>query len=149
MPSDDVLLLFGSWFQDETSLMEARGGNPFIPPSLVCVRTLISITDHGHIASQLQKIEEHMISYIQSSLSRFGFVAWCPNLHQTPYATMLPARSLPSTPSNKRLYPTHMPTLLPTFRMSRTWSYSSKCMTTLSITISIIGTSKNVMHQVV
>ena len=66
--------------------MDARGGNPLISPSLVCIRTSISITDRSHIASQLRQIEEHIIDYIQSSLARFGFVMWCPDLRQTPYA---------------------------------------------------------------
>ena len=66
--------------------MEARDGQLLISPSLVHVRTSISITDRSHIAIQLQQIEEHIIDYIQSSLARFGFVVWCPNLCQTPYA---------------------------------------------------------------
>ena len=36
--------------------------------------------------SQLQQIEEHLIDYIQSLLARFGFMSWCPDLSQTPYA---------------------------------------------------------------
>jgi hypothetical protein len=86
IPPDDILLSFGSRFQDETSLIEARGGQPLIAPSLVRVRTSISITDRSQIASQLRQIEEHIINYIQSSLARFGFVVWCPDLRQTPYA---------------------------------------------------------------
>jgi len=48
-----LLLLFGSQFQDETSLMEAQDGQPLIASLLVHVHTLISITDRSHIASQL------------------------------------------------------------------------------------------------
>ena len=82
----EVLLLFNSQFQDETSLMEAQGVSTLlISPSLVHFHTSTSITDHSHIASQLQQIKEHIIDYIQSSLARFGFVVWCPNLCQTPY----------------------------------------------------------------
>ena len=66
--------------------MEARDSEPLVSPSLVCVRTLVSITDRGCIASQLQQIKEHLIDYIQLLLARFGFVSWCPDLRQTPYA---------------------------------------------------------------
>lgn len=85
-PPDDILLSFGSRFLDEASLMEARDGRPLVSPSLVRVRTLLSITDRGHVASQLRQIEEHILDYIQSSLARFGLVIWCPDLRQTPYA---------------------------------------------------------------
>ena len=84
-PPDDILFLFGSRFQDEASVMEAQNGRPLVSPSLVRVRTLLSITDRGRIASQLRQIEEHIIDYIQSSLARFGLVVWCPDLRQTPY----------------------------------------------------------------
>jgi hypothetical protein len=66
--------------------MEARDGQPLISPSLVRVRASISITNRSHVAIQLRQIEEHIIDYIQSSLARFGFVVWCPDLRQTPYA---------------------------------------------------------------
>ena len=66
--------------------MEARDSEPLVSPSLVRVRTLVSITDRGRIASQLRQIEEHLIDYIRSLLARFGFVSWCPDLRQTPYA---------------------------------------------------------------
>jgi hypothetical protein len=85
-PPDDILLSFGSWFQDEASLMEARNGRPLVSPSLVHVRTSLSVTDRGHIASQLLQIEENILEYIQSSLARFGLVMWCPDLRQKPYA---------------------------------------------------------------
>jgi len=54
--------------------MEARDGKPLVSPSLVHVRTLLSITDRGRIASQLRQIEEHLVDYIQSLLAKFGLV---------------------------------------------------------------------------
>jgi hypothetical protein len=84
-PDEGALQNFNARFHSETSVMEARGGIPLISPSLVQVGS-ISITDRSQVATQLRRIEEHIIEYIQACVSRFGLVIWCPDLRQSPYA---------------------------------------------------------------
>jgi hypothetical protein len=83
-PDDETLHVFALRFRNESSLMNARAGGSFVAPD--CVRVGVSITDRGVVASQLRHIEEHIIEYIQACLSRFGLLAWGPDLRQTPYA---------------------------------------------------------------
>ena len=83
-PNDETLHIFALHFHNESSLMNAQAGGSLVAPD--CVHVGVSITDHGVVASQLRHIEEHIIEYIQACLSRFGLLAWGPDLCQTPYA---------------------------------------------------------------
>ena len=65
--------------------MQARDGNPLVAPSLMRVGS-VPITDRSQVATQLRRIEEHIIEYIQACISKFGLLVWCPDLRQTPYA---------------------------------------------------------------
>ena len=85
-PSDQILATFASCFSTEASLYECREGPMHIAPTLVQIRSLVSITDHGQIATQILLVEEHILEYMQACLARFGLMLWCPDLHQTPYA---------------------------------------------------------------
>jgi len=82
-PDEKTLQLFAVCFQDEASLLEAREGEPLILPSRICVR--VSMSDHGQVAVQLQKVEEYIIVFIQPYIARFGLVKWAPDLHLMPY----------------------------------------------------------------
>lgn len=89
IPDPAVLESFAQNFQnhpDHISLTQvAREGPSLIAPSLIRVGD-IPVTDRGHVASQLRGIEENMIYYIQTCLSRFGLSVWCPDLRKTPYS---------------------------------------------------------------
>lgn len=83
-PDDRTLETFSLRFRSESSLMEARAGGSLVVPDLVCVG--VSMIDRGVIASQLRRVEEHIIDYIRACISRFGLYKWGPDLRQTPYA---------------------------------------------------------------
>ncbi|KJA13200.1 hypothetical protein HYPSUDRAFT_209736 [Hypholoma sublateritium FD-334 SS-4] len=54
-------------------------GPELIPRHLIQIGTSMS-AENGRIAEQARSVEQHMLSYIQSCLSRFGLRCWCPDL---------------------------------------------------------------------
>ena len=82
LPDDKTLDQFKECFLTEESLGGYQSRCPLIPISLI----KITSTKLGKIGSQLGLIEEHIISYIQGCLARFGMTSWGPDLRQTAYS---------------------------------------------------------------
>jgi len=82
LPDDKTLDQFKERFLTEESLGGYQSRCPLIPISLVNITS----TKLGKIGSQLGLIEEHIISYIQGCLARFGMTSWGPDLRQTAYS---------------------------------------------------------------
>ena len=85
-PPAEIIRLFSTRFSTEADLFSRRESGPeLIPRHLVLVGTAMSAAK-GRIAGQARLVEEHMLSYIQACLSRFGLQRWCPDLHQSAYS---------------------------------------------------------------
>jgi len=82
LPEEDVLNRFKANFLTDAALDNFQNRQPIVPISLVKVRT----TKSGKIGAQLGLIEEHIISYIQGCLARFGMTSWRPDLRETAYS---------------------------------------------------------------
>jgi hypothetical protein len=82
LPEEAVLTRFKEHFLTEASLENFQARRPIVPISLVKVTS----TKLGRIGAQLGLIEEHIISYIQGCLARFGMTSWCPDLRETAYS---------------------------------------------------------------
>jgi len=82
LPDDKTLAQFNERFLTKKSFEGYQSRKPLIPISLVKVTS----TKIGRIGNQLGLIEEHIISYIQGCLARFGMTSWGPDLRQTAYS---------------------------------------------------------------
>ena len=85
-PPARLLQQFSAQFSSEADLFTSRDSGPeLIPRHLILVGTAMSGVK-GRIANQARLVEEHMLGYIQSCLSRFGLQRWCPDLRQSAYS---------------------------------------------------------------
>jgi hypothetical protein len=82
LPEEKMLTKFKKRFLTEESLEDFQSREPLVAISLVKVTS----TKLGKIGSQLALIEEHIISYIQGCLARFGMTSWGPDLRETAYS---------------------------------------------------------------
>lgn len=87
-PPSELLADFHRRFSDsnENHLFVIQAAGPeLIPRHLIQVGTSMS-SSTGRIAEQARSVEQHMLSYIQLCLSRFGLRCWCPDLRQSAYS---------------------------------------------------------------
>ena len=85
-PPASLLAEFHQRFSDEGQLFATREtGSELIPRHLIQIGTLMS-SANGRQAGQARNVEQHMLSYIQACLARFGLVCWCPDLRQSAYS---------------------------------------------------------------
>jgi len=85
-PPAQSLRIFSARFSTEAELFTSRDSDvELIPRHLVQVGTSMSAAS-GRIAAQARLVEEHMLSYIQACLSKFGLQRWCPDFRQSAYS---------------------------------------------------------------
>ncbi|KAF8893186.1 hypothetical protein CPB84DRAFT_1848664 [Gymnopilus junonius] len=75
---------FSLRFSMEAELFTSQTGPQLIPRHLIRIGMAFS-TVQGPIANQARLVEEHILTYIQACLSRFGLDHWCPDLRQSAY----------------------------------------------------------------
>ncbi len=55
-------------------------------PSLVQITFSIPSNSRSKLAASIKRMEEHILEYMQTCLSKFGLWCWCPDLRQSPYS---------------------------------------------------------------
>jgi hypothetical protein len=85
-PPKSLIKDFALRFSTQNLVDGQRHGPQIIPPSLVKIGTHLITGVGSKTAAQYRRIEEHILSYIQGYLARFGMKIWCPDLRQSPYS---------------------------------------------------------------
>lgn len=86
-PPPQLIDAFSARFSTESQLFNVRTSGPeLIPRHLVQIGTAMSAVQGSRIAVQAQLVEQHMLTYIQGCLSRFGLDRWCPDLRESAYS---------------------------------------------------------------
>lgn len=92
MPSDPpvkLLSTFDTRFSASTEndlYHQIANGQSLMLPSLVQIAVGISPNNRSKLAASTKRMEEHILEYIQTCLSKFGLWCWCPDLRQSPYS---------------------------------------------------------------
>ncbi|TFK52727.1 hypothetical protein OE88DRAFT_1677285 [Heliocybe sulcata] len=87
LPPADVLRAFFVRFSQEHDMLAiASAGPPLVDASVVAVIRRWRCEVRGVAEPQMLAIEDEMLQLIQTSIARFGFTCWCPDLRDTPYS---------------------------------------------------------------
>ncbi|KAJ3569004.1 hypothetical protein NP233_g5339 [Leucocoprinus birnbaumii] len=70
----------------DTDLQRACNGEQLIESNLVEIGSLISPATQKQIASAVKNVEEFILRFVQTFISRFGLIRWCPDFDQSPYS---------------------------------------------------------------
>lgn len=88
-PPEQLLKNFESRFSmsTETDLYQQFNNGPsLVLPSLVQITVSIPSNSRSKLAASIKRMEEHILEYMQTCLSKFGLWCWCPDLRQSPYS---------------------------------------------------------------
>jgi hypothetical protein len=119
---------------------QMSNGPSLVSLSLVQITVNIPFNSHSKLAASIKRMEEHILEYMQTCLSKFGLWCWCPTFVNRHTASITwPAESLLSTLLNKLSSPICTCTSTPTFRTPRTSHFLCDFMITLPITTSTPG----------
>ena len=85
-PPSSLLASFNARVSTQQQLYDCENGPCLLPLNLIKVGSSAPITSSARLATQVRRVEEHVLEYVQACLSRFGLTRWCPDLRQTPYS---------------------------------------------------------------
>jgi len=63
-----------------------RTNVPLVDMHKVRIGSNISPATRKRIASNVKRIEDFILNYVQTYIAEFGLICWCPDLSQTPYS---------------------------------------------------------------
>jgi hypothetical protein len=73
-PPSDILSVFAARFSTDTAIYNCQDGPVLVSPSLVNIGMSVASNFSSRVASQVRQVEEHMLEYMQASLTRFGLM---------------------------------------------------------------------------
>ncbi|KAF5320345.1 hypothetical protein D9611_011348 [Ephemerocybe angulata] len=83
-PTTAEIATFYRRFADEPEVLAQRTGQPLISISSVQVHAYMPTATRSQTRNQLGKIEEVVVKFIASRMSRMGFTRWAPNYIEAP-----------------------------------------------------------------
>ena len=70
----------------DADLQHTCTGKQLIESDLVEIDSLISPVTQKQIALAVKNVEEFILYFVQTFISRFGLIRWCPDFNQSPYS---------------------------------------------------------------
>jgi len=88
-PQPEHIVVFKAHFSEsatDADLQHACNRKQLIKSNLVEIGSLISPATQKRIALAVKNVEEFILRFVQTFISKFGLISWCPDFNQSPYS---------------------------------------------------------------